>query len=139
MIFSFDSSVLIDFVRAPARHPGFDVLSESAEEVAISSVVVFELEAGAKWPKARRQLEEGPVGLLLREAAIIAPDEEDWVRTGRLIGERTEWARTASRQNDVLLAHQCARLDWLLITRDADFAEIARYVPGLRIAPPRPI
>lgn len=132
-----DTNILVDAVRSRALRERLADLLATEAEIVLSSVVVSEVEGGIRTPRDRRTVEEGLVGTLFREAVISAPSEEDWLGTGRLLAERRDWSRTASRQNDVLLAMQCARLGWELVTRDVDFLALEALVPGLRVLAPR--
>lgn len=138
MTWSLDSNVLVDALRIPAAGVALEEFLAAGNRVVLSSVVAAELEFGARSPGAIERLEVGVVGLLLRRGEISAPDEKEWQRMGRLLGDHPEWVRTAGRQNDVLLASQCAERGWTLLTRDTDFGPIRRALPTLSLALPFP-
>ncbi len=138
MVVTLDLSVLIDAIRSPEHAEQLAAFALSGHRIGISSVVVAELELGARTPRARASLRTGMLGRLLASNGHLAPAPEDWFEMGRLLAEHPEWAHTASRQNDILLAQQCARLGWALVTRDADFVALRPLCPGLAILPPFP-
>jgi predicted nucleic acid-binding protein len=132
VIWALDSNVLVDAIRQPQMRTALIAFLDRGAEVALSSVVVAELEFGARTPKARRLLEHGILEPVSRRGMVRAPAEKDWQHMGRLLSDHPEWARTASRQNDVLLGIQSAANGWTLVTRDRDFTELRRHVPALR-------
>lgn len=132
MIWTLDSNVLVDAIRQPRMRTDLIAFLDRGAEIALSSVVVAELEFGARTSSARRLLEEGILKPVSRRGMVRAPVERDWRQMGRLLGDHPEWARTASRQNDVLLGIQSAANGWTLVTRDRDFTELRRHVPALR-------
>ncbi len=138
MIWSLDSNVFIDGLRIADAEADMAEFLRSGPDVEVSSIVAAELEKGARTPRARARLESGVIGALLRRGRVVAPNDSEWQRMGRLLGDHPEWPRTASRQNDVLLAVQCVERGWALVTRDKDFAGIARALPALRSVLPFP-
>jgi len=138
VIWSLDSNILVDALRIPEARARLAAFIAEGNVVVMSSIVVAEMEFGARTARAVALLDADEIGMLLRRGRIIAPSESDWRRTGRLLGDHPEWARTASRQNDVLLAVQCAERGWALITRDRDFGEFMEHLPSLRLFPPFP-
>lgn len=138
MTFTIDSSALIDAVRLPALAARLRAFVAEGHPLLLSSVVVAELEAGARTARARAALESDVLGNLLRRGRIEAPDADVWQRTGRFLGDHGEWKQTPGQQNDVLLAMQSRQRGWTIITRDRDFERLSQHILGLRVLPPFP-
>lgn len=135
MTFTIDSSALIDAVRVPDVAARLRAFVAEGHPIVLSSVVVAELEAGARTPRARAVLETGVLRHLLRPGRIEAPDADVWQRTGRFLRDHAEWKQTPGQQNDVLLAMQSRQRGWTLISRDRDFGRLSQHVLGLRVIP----
>jgi predicted nucleic acid-binding protein len=139
VIYTLDSNVLVDALRDAAgrtRLRGF--LGWALGFIEISSVVAAELEAGARTPAARRELDDAILAPFHRRGRIVAPSEGAWRRMGELLSELPPAAHSAARQNDALLAVQARQRGWTVITRDRDFEELRARVKGLRVAAPFP-
>jgi predicted nucleic acid-binding protein len=136
--FTIDSSALIDAVRLPDAAARLRAFVAEGHRIVLSSVIVAELEAGARTPRARAALESGVLGHLLRRGRIEAPDADVWQRSGRFLGDHAEWKQTPGQQNDVLLAMQSRQRGWTLISRDRDFGRLSQHILGLRVLPPFP-
>ncbi len=139
MIYTLDSNVLVDALRdAAGRTRLRSFLSWALGFVELSSVVAAELEAGARTPAARRELDDSILAPFQRRGRIVAPSEGAWRRMGELLSELPPKAHSAAGQNDALLAIQARQRGWTVITRDRDFEELRVRVKGLRVAAPFP-
>ncbi len=138
MSWTVDTNVLVDALRTPADLDSLKIFLLDGHEVWISSVVVAEIVSGARSPRAKSQLEAGLVAKLIDSGRVLPPDDAEWRAAGRLLADHAGWAHTAGLQNDVLLAVQATRRKWRVITRDGDFREIAKYLPGLAVHAPFP-
>lgn len=104
------------------------VIEESGTDVAVSSVVVAELQfgSGQREHAAVRQHVAGAV------PQIVTPNHDDWVLAGhavRLLGGDAVTTRR-SFWNDLLIATSCARAGAIVLTSNkSDFARIRRVVP----------
>lgn len=135
MIYTLDTNVIIDALRQP---PELDRLKSflgwALPSTVLSSVVVTELIAGARTPRAREVLEGQFLDPFERRGRILAPTEAAWRRTAAVVGP----APSANRLSDVLLACQAREFGWTIVTRDTDFSAIRKSVAGLKVATPFP-
>lgn len=139
MIYTLDTNVLVDALRQPIELDRLKAfLSWALPSTVLSSVVVAELTAGARTPKARAALEQEFLAPFDRRGRILAPSAVAWRRTAGVLGG-TGSARSASRLGDVLLASQAREFGWTIVTRDADFTTLRRAIPGLKVAAPFPV
>ena len=139
MKFTIDSNVFVDAVRSPQRLDDLlQFLQWSRELVEISSVVVAELEAGARTRLTREWLDDHLLASFERRGRIVAPTRQEWRKAGRLMSETPTGSPYAARQNDLLLATQARERGWMVITRDRDFTELRSSVPGLQVMAPFP-
>jgi len=139
VIFSLDSNVLVDAIRQPSEMVRYRAFLEWALPQAwISAVVLAELRAGAKSAPAIRIIDDQIVGRFERHGRIAAPTVAQWDRAGAVMSADPTRTRSASRQNDILLALQARERGWVLITRDADFLGLREQIPGLQLAAPYP-
>ncbi len=138
MIYTLDTNVLVNAVRQPVELERLKAfLSWALPSTVLSSVVVAELIAGGRTPKAREALEQQFLAPFDRRRRVVAPSDAAWRRAAAAL-RTTSGASTASRLNDVLLACQAREYGWTIITRDADFGVIRRAVTGLKVAAPFP-
>lgn len=136
MIYTLDTNVLVDALRQPAELDRLKAfLSWALPSTVLSSVVVAELTAGARTPKAREALEQQFLAPFDRRGRILAPSVAAWRRAGAVVGA----AVSANRLIDVLLACQTREFGWTLVTRDADFTAIRKSITGLKVAAPFPV
>ena len=83
MIYTLDTSVVIDAVRQPESMAQLKQFLEWAlPYTALTSVVVSELLRGARTKEARAFLEAQIVGPFQRRCRIVAPSVAAWTRTG---------------------------------------------------------
>ena len=139
MIYTLDTSVLIDALRRPADMLLLkDFLEWALPHTALSSVVASELLAGARTDAVRRLVERDLLSAFDRHGRIVAPSAAAWAKTGVVLGRAATASIGASWQNDLLLAHTAREFGWSLITRDKNFGRIRPLVRGLRIEAPFP-
>ena len=139
MIYTLDTSVLIDALRRPADMLLLkDFLEWALKHTALSSVVASELLAGARTDAVRRLVERDLLSAFDRHGRIVAPSAAAWAKTGVVLGRAATASIGASWQNDLLLAHTAREFGWSLITRDKKFFRIRPLVRGLRIEAPFP-
>jgi predicted nucleic acid-binding protein len=137
--FTLDSNVLVDAIRSPESFAEYETFIKWARRHTwLSAVVVAELHAGARGPKARRALDERFFAPLELRGRLVAPSVADWRRAGAVLGDRRSDPPAAARLNDALLAVQARANGWIVITRDADFRRLQRLIPGLLLAAPYP-
>lgn len=139
MIYTLDTSIIVDAVRDPAERVRFKRFLEWAlPRTVLSSVVASELLAGARTVAARRLVEAELLAPFERRGRIVAPSVTAWHRTGVLRGEEGGRRIGPDWQNDLLLAHSARELGWAVVTRDADFTTLRAHVRGLRVVAPYP-
>jgi predicted nucleic acid-binding protein len=139
MIYTLDTSVLVDALRQPTELEYLkEFLNWALPQTALSSVVASELLAGARTAAARRLVDGEFLGAFARRGRIVAPSTAAWVKTGISLGQSGGGSSGVLSQNDLLLAHTARELGWSIITRDKDFARIRHQVKGLRVESPYP-
>lgn len=139
MIYTLDTSVIVDAVRDPAERVRFKRFLEWAlPRTVLSSVVASELLAGSRTVAARRLVEAELLAPFERRGRIVAPSVTAWHRTGVLRGAEGGRGIGPDWQNDLLLAHSARELGWVVVTGDADFATLRGHVRGLRVVAPYP-
>ena len=140
MKFTLDSNVLVDAIRTPSGYEALDAFMRWARyHVFLSSVVVAELEAGARTASSRTQLDERFLAAFEARKRIVAPTEIEWRRAGRVLGESSGTTAPVPKLNDALLAVQARNLGWVVITRDRGFGELRARIPGLQLMTPFPM
>lgn len=140
MKFTLDSSVLVDAWRTPGGGEAYEAFMQWARHyVFLSSVVVAELEAGARTAASRERLDDRFLAPFELRRRVVAPSEAEWRRAGRVIGELGGPASREVHLNDALLAVQARNLGWVVITRDRDFGELRARIPGLQLMRPFPM
>jgi len=139
MIYTLDTSVIVDAVRDPAERVRFKQFLEWAlPRTVLSSVVANELLAGSRTVATRRLVEAELLAPFERRGRIVAPSVTAWHRTGVLRGAEGGRRIGPDWQNDLLVAHSARELGWVVVTRDADFATLRAHVRGLRVVAPYP-
>ena len=134
MIYTLDTNVLVDALRQPAELDRLKAfLGWALPSTVLSSVVVAELTAGARTPKAREALEKQFLAPFDRRGRIRAPGDASWRRAAQTLG-----IASGGEFNDALLACQAREHGWTIVTRDADFGALRRSVSGLKVAEPFP-
>jgi predicted nucleic acid-binding protein len=126
-VIAIDTSSWIAFLSD--REPSGDdtALVESAladHQACLPPVVLTELLSDPKLPR--------PVATLLSRLPVLDPDQDFWLRAGRLRSKLLA-RRQRARLADTLIAQSCIDHDVRLVTRDDDFRQFAR-LGGLRLA-----
>jgi hypothetical protein len=116
MIYTLDTSVLVDALRQPTELEYLkEFLNWALPQTALSSVVASELLAGARTAAARRLVDGEFLGAFARRGRIVAPSTAAWVKTGISLGQsgggscfhrmicclrirRVSWAGPSSRE-----------------------------------------
>ena len=97
--------------------------------VRCSAVVLAELSRGARSAPMKRFVDD-----LAKNLRIIAPNEREWLESGRIVNrlvaaERYDIHKTREIHFDVLIALTARRIGAYLITCNAeDFTRVRRYV-----------
>ena len=145
--FTLDTNIFVDALRSSEGATSLKrFLATSLPATWMSAVVILELRAGAHTAAKIAALESGLIEPFARRNRILVPTARAYHDTGRVLAELTGDTRsgkrrrpTASFLTDVLLAVSCRENGVTLVTRDADFATIARHLPGLTFVPPWPL
>lgn len=129
-----DTNIYVTSANDAAFRQRFETFLSAQGPIAVSTVVAAEVLIGVANPRdhpaALRALGAG--------ADVLAPQADDWLTAGMAIARLGGGAVTKSRSfwNDALLAAQCARLDAVLVTRNAaDFRRLSRFIGVQTIAP----
>lgn len=139
MIYTLDTSVVIDAVRQPESMVQLKQFLEWAlPYTALTSVVVSELLRGARTKEARAFLEAQIVGPFQRRRRIVAPSVDAWTRTGELLGRLGGRSVSLAAQNDLLIAWTARELGWVVVTKDQDFLSLRSDISGLKVKAPFP-
>jgi predicted nucleic acid-binding protein len=112
----------------------FETFVRDQGPLEVSTVVVSEVLIGVADPGHHAAV----VRALAAGAELLAPAASDWLEAGTAMARLGGAAVTKSRSfwNDALLAAQCARLDAVIVTRNAaDFRRLARFIPVRSAAP----
>jgi predicted nucleic acid-binding protein len=103
-----------------------------------------ELAAGARTPRAARELQQGVFQPFTRRRRVLAPSSAAFAESGRVVAAvaaREGWHlldEKPSLLNDALIAVSCRDHGLTLITKDADFSRLSPFVRGFRYAAPWP-
>ena len=139
MIYTLDTNVIVDAIRQPAELDRLKVFLDWAlPSTVLSSVVVAELIAGARTGKAREVLEHRFLAPFEQRGRLLAPSAGAWRRAADALADAGR-STAAGQMSDLLLAAQSRESGWTLITRDADFDTIRRWITGLKVAAPYPV
>lgn len=141
--YCLDTNVLIDALRDPKdRAALFDFQDWALPSTYLSSIVVLELEAGARSSADAQAADQLLVGPFERRRRLITPSAADWRSTGMAIAKlRIATGKPAPAFHlihDILLGFSCREHGVTLVTRDKDFRQVARLIPGLRVVAPWP-
>ena len=141
--YCLDTNIYIDALRDPDERAALrDFQAWALPSIYLSSVVILELEAGARTPADAELLDQTLVAAYGRRGRIVTPSPEAWLSTGKALAA----LRSHTRQDvpafqlihDILLGFSCREHGLTLVTRDTDFRSVARLVPGLRVIGPWP-
>lgn len=119
--------MLLDAIRRPERWPAL-LRSLQSGQVWLSSVVLAELYAGTRSPGDRLILDRIAVAMRRRDR-LLTPDDEDWIRAGRLIARQIRLHGTLRPRDhlaDVLILISAARLGGVVVTANLKHFEAWR-------------
>lgn len=114
----------------------FEAFRLGTDPLVVSTVVLSELTLGLP----RRETQERMVRALTAAAPALTPTGADWLRAASALAQLGGELETTSRSfwNDAILAAQCERLGFTLITRNAaDFRRLRRHI-DVRVSSPFP-
>jgi predicted nucleic acid-binding protein len=112
-----DTSALLEAIRRPDRWPALQRSLQSGQ-IWLSSVVLAELDAGTRSPDDQLILNRIAVAMR-RVGRILMPDDEDWMRAGRLMARRIRLHGALQPRDhlaDVLILISAARLHGVVVT-----------------------
>lgn len=116
----------------------------AAGEIRVSTVVVFEVLAGARSPEQRNRIERGFFQVSGEDGRIEAPGPEDWTTAASVVSQLGTTGKLGLRSgpqsfvHDALIAAWVARRNLTLITaNERDYSRIAEVI-SLRFARPWP-
>ena len=88
MKYALDSNCYIDAARDPLAHAALEAFTaKEAPRLYLSSVVAAELQAGARTPRDRRQLEEHVLAPFLRRGRVLTPSGAAWDALGLTLSQ----------------------------------------------------
>lgn len=129
-----DTNVYIRAVNDAADRAAFLDFAARQGRLPVSTVVLAEVLLGVPDADAR----SGLAGVIRAGDRPRTPTRADWLTAARATAALGGDSVTKSRSfwNDTLLAAQCARLGFVLVTHNtADFARLARVIPVVAVAP----
>jgi predicted nucleic acid-binding protein len=143
--YTLDTNIFIDgFRNEETQAEVFAFLSRALPFTYLSAVVMQELAAGARTPKAARDVEKGVFDPFEHRRRVFAPSSAAFAESGRVlaaVAAREGWQlldEKPSLLNDALIAASCREQGITLITKDGDFKRLAPLVKGFRYAAPWP-
>jgi predicted nucleic acid-binding protein len=144
--FTLDTNVFVDALRSSEGAAGLKrFLATSLPSTWMSAVVMLELRSGARTAAQVTALESGLIEPFSRRNRVLVPTARAYLEAGRILAElggggsgRGQRRAPASFVTDVLMAASCRENGVTLVTRDTDFAVIAKHLPGLKFVPPWP-
>lgn len=143
--FALDTNVFIDALRSENDGQRLEQFFLVHLPRAWMSVVVMqELRVGARTPRQVKALDRGVLEPFIQRGRILVPTARAFRESGRVVadiaGGRGRSSPPVARGllNDALLAASCRESGVTLITRDRDFALIARRLPGFEHIAPWP-
>jgi predicted nucleic acid-binding protein len=143
--YTLDTNIFIDGFRIKeAQADIFAFLNRALPFTYLSAVVMQELAAGARTPRAARNLAQGLFQPFERRRRVFSPSSAAFVESGRVVATlaaREGWQlieENPSLVSDALLAVSCRELGVMLITKEGDFKRLAPLIRGFRYAAPWP-
>ena len=145
MKYALDTNIFIDSIRheeAEAELLAF--LERALPFTFMSAVVMQELAAGARTPKAARGLHRLVFQPFERRGRVFAPSAAAFVDSGRIVAAvaaREGWQlfdENPSLLNDALIAASCRERGVTLITKDRDFDRLLPFLRRWRHIAPWP-
>jgi predicted nucleic acid-binding protein len=141
--YTLDTNMFIDgFRNEETQAEVFAFLSRALPFTYLSAVVMQELAAGPRTPKAARDVQQGVFEPFEHRRRVFAPSGAAFVESGRVlaaVAARDGWHlldEKPSLLNDALIAASCREQDITLITKDGDFKRLAPFVKGFRYPAP---
>ena len=145
MKYALDTNIFIDsFRHDEAEVQLLTFLERALPSTFMSAVVMQELAAGARTPKAARELRRLVFGPFERRGRVFAPSADAFAESGRIlaaVAAQEGWQlvdENPSLLNDALIAASCRERGIALVTRDGDFKRLAPFVNGWRHLTPWP-
>jgi predicted nucleic acid-binding protein len=143
--YTLDTNIFVDgFRKEETQADVFAFLGRALPFTYLSAVVMQELAAGARTPRAARDVQQGVFDPFERRRRVFAPSSAAFAESGRVLAEvaaREGWQlldEKPSLLNDALIAASCREQGITLITKDGDFKRLAPFVKGFRYAAPWP-
>jgi predicted nucleic acid-binding protein len=143
--YALDSNCYIDAIREPAARAALESFTaREAPRLFLSAVVASELQAGARYPRDRKLLEEQVLAPFYRRGRILTPSVAAWDALGLTLSRlRAEGSLDLSSVPrgfvfDVLIAFSCREAGVVLITRNTRDMERIRSVFRFEFVAPFP-
>jgi predicted nucleic acid-binding protein len=143
--YALDTNIFIDGFRdEETQAEVFAFLSRALPFTYLSAVVMQELAAGARTPRAARAVQRGVFEPFEHRRRVFAPSSAAFAESGRVlaaVAAREGWQlldEKPSLLNDALIAASCREQGITLITNHGDFRRLAPFVRGFRYAAPWP-
>jgi predicted nucleic acid-binding protein len=143
--YTLDTNIFIDgFRHAQAQAEVLAFLTRALPFTYLSAVVMQELAAGARTPRAARDVQQGVFEPFARRRRVLTPSSAAFAESGRVLAAlaaREGWQlldQKPSLLNDALIAVSCREHGVTLITKDTDFKRLSPFVRGFRHAAPWP-
>ena len=145
MKYALDTNIFLDSFRDDeAEAELLTFLERALPSTFMSAVVMQELAAGARTPRAARELRRLVFEPFERRGRVFAPSAAALVESGRILAAlaaREGWPlvdENPSLLNDALIAASCRERGIALVTKDRDFMRLAPFVKGCRHFAPWP-
>jgi predicted nucleic acid-binding protein len=143
--YALDTNIFIDgFRNEDAQAEVFAFFNRALPFTYLSAVVMQELAAGARSPKAARDVQHGVFEPFERRRRVFAPSNAAFAESGRVLAALAAhegWQlldEKPSLLNDALVAVSCREQGITLITKDGDFKRLSPFVRGFHFAAPWP-
>jgi predicted nucleic acid-binding protein len=143
--YAFDTNVFIDGFRTEETQADIlRFLTRALPFTYLSAVVMQELAAGARTPRAAKAMQDGVFEPFGRRRRVFSPSSAAFVESGRVIARlaaREGWQpfdEKPSLVNDALIAVSCRDVGVTLITKDSDFTRLSTLIRGFRHVAPWP-
>ena len=145
MKYALDTNVFIDGFRSQeAQADMLAFLNRALPFTYLSAVVMQELAAGARTPRAALEAQAGVFEPFERRRRVFTPSSAAFAESGRVLAAlaardgRHVVAEKPSLLNDALIAVSCREQGIMLITNDGDFMRLSPLIKGFQHATPWP-
>lgn len=145
MKYALDTNIFIDSFRNEDAEAELLAFFERALPFTfLSAVVMQELAAGARTPRAARELQRSVFEPFERRGRVFAPSSAAFVKSGRMlaaVAAREGWQlvdENPSLLNDALIAASCRERGIVLVTKDGDSERFDPLMRGWRHVAPWP-